>query len=138
MPLDLSSSASADIKFISRVIDSEAVYLLSGEDGVAGSVSNDEDEKTILLFWGDAEGAQRVQQNGFENFEIEQITLFDFLYRWLSGMSEDDVLVGVNWDQDLVGTEAEPFELAEAIGETIPASLASAYEAKLDEPEGDE
>ena len=133
MPLDLSSSASADIKFISRVLDAEVVYLLSGDEGVAGSVSNDEDESTILLFWGDAAGAERVQQNGFENFQIEEISLFDFLYRWLPGMSDDEVLVGVNWDQDLVGTESEPLDLAEAIGDTMPASLRSAYEAKLEE-----
>lgn len=135
MPLDLSSSASADIKFISRALDSETVYLLTGDEGVASAVSNDDEEKPILLFWGDSGSARRVQQNGFDDFRIEKISLFDFLYRWLPGMSEDGVLVGVNWDQDLAGTESEPLDLAEALGEAIPASLAATYEARLDEPD---
>ena len=135
MPLDLSASSSPDIKFISSIVDSETVFLLTADEGVASSVSSEDDEKTILMFWGSAEAAHRVKQNGFGEFQVDQISLFDFLYRWLPGMAEDGVWVGVNWDQDLVGSECEPLDLAEAIGEAIPAGLAAAYEAKLREHE---
>jgi hypothetical protein len=41
--------------------------------------------------------------------------LFDFMYRWLPGMSGDGVLAGPNWIGDLIGLELDPFQFREAI-----------------------
>lgn len=101
--------------FIKRVVESETIFYLSENGGVANSVSNDDDECTILMFWSDKAYARRVQANGFESYEISEITLFDFLYRWLPGMTNDNVLAGVNWNQELCGLESDPFELREEI-----------------------
>lgn len=131
MPLDLSGSSSADIQFIARVIDTEIVYVLASDGGVASSVSSQDDESTVLMFWSNSEKAGQVKSKGFDEFQIEEITLFDFLYRWLPGMAEDAVLVGVNWDDQLVGTEGEALELADAIGEAMPPQLTATYEQQL-------
>ena len=88
---------------------------MSHSDGVANSVSNDDDEATILMFWSDRAYATRARTNGFDDYDETSMDLFDFLYRWLPGMSGDGVLAGTNWTGDLIGVESDPFELREEI-----------------------
>ncbi len=38
-------------------------------------------------------------------------SLEEFLDEWLTGMHADEVLVGVNWDQELEGGELEPLDM---------------------------
>ena len=92
-------------RFIRRIIESETVWYLQHTDGVANSVSNEDEETTILMFWSDIAYAKRVRNNGFEDYQERSMDLFEFLYRWLPGMSGDGVLAGTNWTGDLIGCE---------------------------------
>jgi hypothetical protein len=99
-------------RFIKRIIESEIVWALSNENGYAYAESNgDEDTPDVILFWSDKAYAKRAKQSNFPEFKETTITLFDFLYRWLPGMSGDGVLAGTNWTGDLVGLEYNPYEL---------------------------
>ena len=110
-------------RFIMRIIESETVWYLQHPDGVANSVSNEDEETTILLFWSDKAYAKRVQNNGFEDYQETSMDLFDFLYRWLPGMSGDGVLAGTNWTGDLIGIEINPFDLRKEIEGRMPDTL---------------
>jgi hypothetical protein len=55
------------------------------------------------------------------------MSLFDFLFRWLPGMSGDGVLAGPNWNQDLVGLELDPFELRESIELALSSEQTEAH-----------
>ncbi len=120
-------------RFINRVIESETVFYLSNENGVANSVSNDDAEAGILMFWSDRAYASRASEVFEENYEETKMELFDFLYRWLPGMSGDNVLAGPNWNGDLIGREIDPFELRELIEDKMPKNLLVQYEAKFNE-----
>ncbi len=98
-------------RFVRRVIESETVWYLKHSDGVANSVSNDDEVTTILLFWSDSAYANRFRDKGFGDYKETSMNLFDFLYRWLPGMSGDGVLAGTNWTGDLIGLEINPYEL---------------------------
>ena len=54
--------------------------------------------------------------------------MFDFLYRWLPGMTGDGVLAGVNWNGDLCGDGVDPFELRNEIEEHMSSRLREEYE----------
>ncbi|MES2921701.1 MAG: DUF2750 domain-containing protein [Verrucomicrobiota bacterium] len=121
----------ADVqRFSKRVAESEVVWYLESEEGPAVCESSDEDSEgeplTVMLFFSDEAYARRCQRGHFEDHEIESMSLFDFLFRWLPGMSGDSVLAGPNWNQDLVGLELDPFELRELVeAELTPAQSAS-------------
>ncbi len=106
-------------RFIKRVAEADAVWYLSSEDGPAVSESNefegDEGPVTVILFFSDRAYARRVEQQSFPSFEVRQMALFDFMYRWLPGMSRDQRLAGPNWTGSLVGLEIDPLELRERI-----------------------
>ncbi len=125
-------------RFVRRIVQSETVWYLSHPDGVANSISDDDDETTILLFWSDRPYATRAKKEEFPEFEEASMDLFDFLFRWLPGMSRDGVLAGTNWTQDLIGVEKDPFELREEIEECMPPELRARHDAKFAELTGKE
>lgn len=101
-------------RFVSRVAASEVVWVLEAPSGCAVCPSNDE-ERHVLMFWSDRGYASRVKQNHFPDYEPVEISLFDFLFRWLSGMEGDAMLAGTNWNGDLAGLEVEPGELRDQL-----------------------
>jgi hypothetical protein len=117
------------LRFIQRVAESEVVWHLNSDNGTASCESNaegtEEDPATVLLFFSDQAYARRCQKAHFPDHEVCSISLFNFLYRWLPGMSGDGVLAGPNWNQHLVGSELDPFELRERIEEVLTPELAS-------------
>lgn len=133
MLLDSATVESNFQRFIDKVIEKESVFYLANEDGVANSVSNEDEETVILMFWSDRAYATRAKQCFDEHFDEVEMDLFDFLYRWLPGMSGDGVLAGPNWNGELVGREIDPFELRELIEEKMPSELVEIYEEKYNE-----
>jgi hypothetical protein len=102
----------ADVdRFIGRVVESETVWYLASENGTAFCESNSEEDEdqeeppTVLLFFSDAAYARRSQNQHFAGYQVTRMDLFDFLYRWLPGMTDDRILAGPNWSGDLVGLE---------------------------------
>ena len=130
--LDTATCDSNHDRFIQRIIAREIVWYLSHPEGVANSVSNDE-ETIILLFWSNRAYASRAKKDSFFEYEEASMDLFDFLYRWLPGMSQDGVLAGTNWTQDLIGVEKDPFELREEIEKNMPDTLKMRHDKKYRE-----
>jgi hypothetical protein len=131
MNQDEASVDASKERFIHRIVSGETVFHLTNDDGVANSVSNDAEETVILMFWSDEPYARRVQKNGFEDYEVACITLFDFLYSWLPGMADDEVLAGVNWDHELIGAECDSHDLRDEIVESMSADVLAEYESKF-------
>ena len=131
MLLDGKSSRENHQRFVERVAAGETVYYLCNEDGVANSVSNANEEIPVLPFWSDAAYARRAAQRFEEPFDVDTISLLDFLYRWLPGMTGDGVLAGVNWNADLCGDEVDPFELRREIEGQMSDELLQQYEDRV-------
>lgn len=128
MLLDAETSAENHRRLVERVATAEVVYYLKNERGIANSTSNDDDEITVLPFWSDVPYAKRAAPKFEDQFQVDSISLFDFLYRWLPGMTGDGVLAGVNWNGDLCGDEVDPFELRIEIKENMSGRLREEYE----------
>jgi hypothetical protein len=128
---DEASSQADHQRFIQRVIAAEAVWGLKGPEGFAYCESHEDEEKSVLVFWSDRAYAARAQKSQFPECEPEEIPLFDFLFRWLPGMSRDGALAGTNWSKDLVGLETDPDELADQITEQMPREMLDRYLDRL-------
>ncbi len=120
----------AHSRFIAGVVDGEKVWGLSTEDGFLACEADEEEERAVLPFWSDAEEA-REAQSAVESSEVDAIELFDFLFRWLPGMDDDDVLVGTNWTADLEGKEVEPITLQDEILDAMSDDKRTSYLDRL-------
>jgi len=125
------ASAEGHERFVSRVVESEEVWSLRGENGAAWCPSNYTEDRPVLMFWSDRAYAERSRKTHFPDYKADPIPLFDFLFRWLSGMANDGVLVGTNWTGQLVGLEIEPDGLKAEILGRLPGDVIGRYREQL-------
>lgn len=110
--------------FIRKVSETEIVYGLKDNKGYATSYSNDleyEDGEPVQLicFWSDAARAKSCVDKEWNRYEASPVPLNEFLENWCLGMNSDGLLVGINFDSNLFGYEAEPLELVLEIIEEL-------------------
>jgi hypothetical protein len=114
-------------RFIQRAAAAGEVWMLSDEDGTATCESDEFEETDVILFFSDLPYARRVQTQSFSDHAPERLDLFDLLYRWLPGMTEDGVLAGPNWTGDLVGLEIEPYDLRVELEKHLSAEQQASF-----------
>lgn len=116
--------------FIAKVVAGEHVWGLSTQEGFLACESDEAEERAVLPFWSDPELA-RGAQGEVEGAEIDSIELFDFLFRWLPGMADDDVLVGTDWSPALEGKEVDPLDLQDEILDAMSDDMRVSYLDRL-------
>jgi len=124
-------------RFMARVIEQEAVWFLENDEGAAFVEAAEDAEAVVLLFWSDRADAKRARKTGFKEYEVAEISLLEFLFKWLPGMAEDEVLAGVNWTVGApagleLDSEQLQDDLLEAMGEEMRATYYDALQAALD------
>jgi len=124
---DRADSEADHRRFIERVIRAETVWALRGYDGYAWCESNDHEDRDVIVFWSDRAYAERARKSEFPEYTPVEISLFDFLFRWLPDMSNDGVLAGANWTGQLIGIESDPQELQDQITEHMPKNMIARY-----------
>ena len=103
-------------KFVQKICETEVVYALENDEGFATSSSNNfEDEEGepvgIICFWSEKELANSCIDEEWKNYQISEVKISDFLENWCVGMSNDELIVGTNFDRNLFGYEIEPLDL---------------------------
>ena len=103
--------------FVQQLVLYRTVYTLQDdEDYFAECPSEVYDDnlgepEAVYCFWDNLEDTQSCQHDEWQDYEIVEIPLVDFMEDILIGMDEDAHLVGVAFDEELYGTEVEPVEL---------------------------
>ncbi|WP_214891206.1 DUF2750 domain-containing protein [Exiguobacterium sp. s142] len=95
--------------FIDRVKSSRTVYGLSKDrdEGWAYAPSNEEDTD-VLLFFSTESYALACKKEEWSNYHLIKLPLRLFIDVWLPNMEEDELLCGVDWNQNLIGSEISP------------------------------
>lgn len=105
--------------FIDQVAAKKTVWGLKSCDGWAMALSNEIEERQVMPFWSDRLSAKKVAAEKWATSEPVSIKLNEFIDLWLRSMHEDGILVGTNWDADLMGKEIEPDALKKKILDTL-------------------
>lgn len=126
IPLSDEAQARRD-EFIARLIETEVVFALELEESIASVESGEFDGEVVLLFWSDRADAKRARKTAFKEYEVIEISLFEFIFKWLSGMDEDEVLVGVNRVGALTGAECDPEQLQEDLLQAMDVEKRTGY-----------
>lgn len=104
------------LKFIKTVSETEIVYGLKSKNGFATSSSTqymDDDGNPIgmICFWAEKARAKSCAKDEWQKYKVTEISLSEFMENWCIGMINDGLLIGTQFDQNLLGFETEPFEL---------------------------
>ena len=111
----LDSTEADHDRFLSQANANGQVWGLYGKTGWAVTESEDDPDRVVYPFWSERTDAAAHCSGDWSDFSPKAIALESLLERWLPGMSDDGVLVGTNWDEELSGAEWEPLELAEQL-----------------------
>ena len=65
----------------------------------------------IICFWSEKALANSCIDEEWKNYQISEVKISDFLENWCVGMSNDELIVGTNFDRNLFGYEIEPLDL---------------------------
>ena len=102
-------------RFVERVAASGIVWGLKNASGWAVCDSNGDEGGDVMPFWSDRAYALRAAVDDWSEYEPAEIPIAVFIDRWLQGMTEDEVLVGTNWDASNCGFEIAAAELTEEL-----------------------
>ncbi|GAA4343006.1 DUF2750 domain-containing protein [Flaviaesturariibacter amylovorans] len=108
--------------FINRIIETGTVWALSSDEGFATSESDEYEDVEVLPFWSEEAAAAVLARDEWAEFKPASLPLAEFLEKWLPGMYSEDVVVGIDWDAEMTGTETEPLDLALAVAEALKQS----------------
>lgn len=105
--------------FVREVVDNEMVFTLTNKETnesalcLSTDFSDDEGQDChVMCFWSSEQLAKACQRDEWQNFEVEAIDLAEFLENWCLGLAMDQVIPGLNFDQELQGEEEEAVHLA--------------------------
>ena len=94
--------------FIEEVLGTEIVWGLSDGENWATCESEDFEGREVIPFWSNENFAKLLCTDDWSVYQPTPIRFDEFIDDWLHGMAEDEVMVGINWDEELVGPELEP------------------------------
>jgi len=100
-------------RFVDEAIETEIVWNLQSEDGFALCESDQFEGKQVMPFWSREQDAKVACSKDWIGYNPNPIRFDDFVDAWLHGMDEDEMYVGVNWNEELAGVEIEPVILIE-------------------------
>ena len=102
--------------FIRKIADFEVVWGLY--DNGWAMADNDLD-KQVIPFWPEHDFARICRTGVWKNYEPKEITLADFLNKWLPGMEKDGKLAGIFYIPGGRGVVLEPTKVLKDINEEL-------------------
>jgi len=103
-------------KFVKTVCENGIVYGLKNKNGFATSSSNQLEYDNgfpigMICFWAEKVRAKSCAKDEWRKYNVTEITLAEFMENWCVGMANDGLLIGTQFDQNLLGHEVEPLDL---------------------------
>ncbi|MBY5920490.1 DUF2750 domain-containing protein [Ferrimonas balearica] len=103
--------------FIEAVTESGQIWALSaGDDWVVVDSAEFADTDALPLFSSES-AAKAICHDEWADYQPAAIPVSEFFDTWLESLSEDEVMVGIDWNADLEGAEIDPFDLAKLMAD---------------------
>ena len=99
--------------FVAETKETHTVWGLCNEEGDWLSVASSEfEDSEVMPFWSNEQDAKIHCVEEWAEFSAVMIPLDVFAEDWMVTLAEDGVLVGMNWNEQLEGSEHEPADVA--------------------------
>ncbi|WP_087021142.1 DUF2750 domain-containing protein [Thaumasiovibrio subtropicus] len=99
--------------FYAQTSETKTVWgLCNEEEGWLSVDSSEFEQSEVMPFWSDKADAESHCADEWAEFTATEIPLDVFVEDWMITLSEDGVLVGLNWNDKLEGSETEPTDVA--------------------------
>lgn len=112
--------------FVKKICEDGVVYSMESNDAFAlcgsNKFSTDAGEPvTVFCFWSDEILAKKCCVEDWSNFKTNEITIASFIEDWCVEIYNDSFLVGLDFDDQMIGVEVDPIDLILLITNEIKA-----------------
>lgn len=98
--------------FCAHIARGGASYAMIDSDDEVSEIESPHYGRPTVVLWSDAARAESCARGAFEDCDLEEISAEELLTDWLPGLTEDGLLVGLDWDpKTMWGPELEPADL---------------------------
>lgn len=106
--------------FIQNIVESQKVFILEHKEEIASvssiSFQNDVGEPVpVICFWSNKDLAKAGLDKVWNNYRIIDICLATFIEDYLVNIYNESLIVGLNYNEFLEGTEADPLDVIAAL-----------------------
>lgn len=112
----MSQSSAQYHVFIKEILEYQKVWTIKDDQGFPSSPNSD--GETAIPFWSLETRVEKILENvpRYRNFRVNEITLDDFINKWLTGLEADGLYVGVNWSgKSATGYDIKPKDVRKRI-----------------------
>lgn len=106
-------------RFLPESAAQGCVWALEGDEGFALCESEKYPQTEVMPFWSQREFAEQQVDGEWQDYRVVPVDLEEFMDDWLTGMHDDVILVGINWNAELEGVEMEPLDLLEQLEQEL-------------------
>ncbi|KUJ83602.1 DUF2750 domain-containing protein [Microbulbifer flavimaris] len=106
-------------RFLPESAAQGCVWALEGDEGFALCESEKYPQTEVMPFWSQREFAEQQVDGEWQDYRVVPVDLEEFMDDWLTGMHDDVILVGINWNAELEGIELEPLDLLEQLEQEL-------------------
>lgn len=101
--------------FLKKVTKWEEIWILVDSNKGFLKICSEEDDLEYIPVWPHPDYAREYASDSDEVLKPKSISLSEFIEKWVPGLDEDALNVGIFPNQDLTVWVIEPFELSEEI-----------------------
>jgi hypothetical protein len=112
MSVDKEITDQAYSSFIEKTAASKLVWGLYDKKNWASSHSAESEDIDLLPLWSERSLAKICAKDDWRGYSPTEIPLAEFLESWCIDLAENEILIGVNWDTNLLGWEASALSIA--------------------------
>ncbi|MBB2754999.1 UNVERIFIED_ORG: hypothetical protein GGI57_005737 [Rhizobium aethiopicum] len=93
----MSIASAQTAKFFREIIAYGVLWSIRDDGGFPTSKSPE--GQTVMPFWSSESRAQKIINNvvAYRGFQTYQLSLSEFMERWIPGLERDGLAVGINW-----------------------------------------
>jgi hypothetical protein len=98
-------------QFIEKTAASKLVWGLYDKKGWASSHSAESEDISLVPLWSERSLAKMCAKDDWRGYTPTEIPLAEFLESWCIDLAENEILIGINWDANLLGWETSPLSI---------------------------
>ncbi len=106
----MSIAAAQAASFFAEIVKHDEVWAIRDEGGFPAPLTGSGER--AMPFWSLESRARKVIDtvDAYQGFETCRLSLGEFVNKWVSGMEQDGLLVGINWS----GARAQGYDMTPA------------------------
>ncbi|NMP15063.1 DUF2750 domain-containing protein [Thalassotalea sp. Y01] len=101
--------------YLDTINEEQRLYALTTSEGDWVVCDSDQDFNDVMPLWADAEQAKSFCVEQWQDYQVGEISLEQFLEEWVGDLNEDNVGIGINWRLDQVGLELNAIDFAKLL-----------------------